>query len=192
MLIFHSPLSMYEDMLNQSFPTYNYIGQIVNMDKHLLKVETDTWPIEALKAYAKYNLGETLVKEEEAYFSLERGGPQGDYRLSCYRVYKVIEALRTRPSSKRALMTIPYNNQFQDSIDEWEDAEFKCLRELYFRTDGETNVLHCTGIMRSQAVDIFPKNIYYIGSLMHLVAESLTLKVGTYTHHCVFLVKDRK
>jgi hypothetical protein len=191
-----NPTQAYNLMIDET--NYNYPHPVMNFCVHIqdiglntVTIETELFPKAALCAYTRYNMGLFLDESDQQWFTPQRGGPQGDYRLSANRIDKVIEALRTRLCSKRAVMTIPYNNQFQDSINEWEDSEFKCLRELYFSID-ENNKLNCTGVMRSQAVSIFPKNIHYISNVIHKVAQELGVKVGSYVHFCHFLVKDRE
>lgn len=43
-----------------------------------------------------------------------------------------------------------------------------------------------------QAATIFPKNIHYIGTIMHIVARRLGVPVGAYTHFVTTLVDGRE
>ena len=63
------------------------------------------------------------------------------------------------------------------------------MRELHFYI--EEDKLKCTGILRMQNANIFPKNIYFFALLIDKVASQLNLKVGEYTHWITHLCHDR-
>lgn len=141
-------------------------------------VETKLFPIEALKVYSSYNLGDSIREEDRSkYFSAHRGGSQGDYRDGIKgKIKNVVDCLQTFPASKRAVITIPNNPSPLHSSDD--DA--KCMREIHFYINDDCDdddhnhrTLNATVWMRAQAAEIFPKNIHFVGSLMEVVAQRL-------------------
>ena len=157
-------------------------------------VETELFPIEALRVYSKYNLGKVInPQDKEKYFSAHRGGSQGDYREGIQKkIDNVVDCLRNFPSSKRAVITIPNNSFPMHSSDD--DA--KCMREIHFYLDA-WGVLNATVWMRAQAAEIFPKNIHFVGSLMDAVAKGVsnggqTVTVGELFYLATTLVSVRE
>lgn len=150
-------------------------------------IETDLFPVEALRVYSAYNLGEDIEEAERSrYFSAHRGGSQGDYREGIKeKISNVVDCLKQFPASKRAVITIPNNSFASHKSDDYA----KCMREMHFYIDG--NVLNATVWMRAQAAEIFPKNIHFIGSLMHKIACALDLKVGELFYLATNLVSVR-
>ena len=77
--------------------------------------------------------------------------------------------------------------------------EAKCLREIHFRiVKEESHLLLCsTGFFRAQAVDIMPKNFYFVYTIMNLVKDKINkevdfdIKMGSYTHFVTMLVPTR-
>lgn len=59
------------------------------------------------------------------------------------------------------------------------------------QTSGDLDILNCTGLMRANAAIIFPKNIHFIGAVLHCIASELGVRVGSYTHFVTHLVSDR-
>jgi thymidylate synthase len=168
----------------------NVVVEILDMTEHGYEVETVLFPKEALEAYTRYNMEETNFVDH-TQFNLERGGPQGDYRVGMRaKIEKVVLALKTKSNSKRAVLTIPFTDKCSLCVDLYDTDQWKCLREIYFSIGGDGR-LHATGVMRSQALSIFPKNIHMIGTVMNTIAEQLGVPVGQYTHFCHFLVADR-
>ena len=163
----------------------NYTRRIA-MSQRQYVVATDLFPLPALRVYSLYNLGrhaELTIEEQTRYFSAQRGGAQGDYHDGMpEKIKNVVQCLHQYPVSKRAVITIP-NTSFPDHT---HDADAKCLRELHFYLDAETNAssssttttpqfrLNATVWMRAQAAEIFPKNIHFIGALMTTIATALT------------------
>jgi Thymidylate synthase len=137
-------------------------------------IKSDLFPVEALKVYSAYNLGDVIEEEERRkYFSAHRGGSQGDYRNGMKnKIENVVDCLSKYPKSKRAVITIP-NTSTPSHVS---DDDAKCMREIHFYLDG--NVLNATVFMRAQAAENFPKNIHFIGSLMERIAENLQGKSG--------------
>jgi thymidylate synthase len=182
----------------------NYAGVVTDMSRAVLTVETELFPADALEFYTLHNLDELRPdtnKEHaalyEKFYNAARGGGQGDYREGIKaKIDNVVDCLRLRPESKRAVLTIP-----PVTTDHSVDGFAKCLRELHFYIEArededgtkasETEALHCTGFMRAQAASIFPKNIHYIGTVMNVVAERLGKPVGTYTHYVTTLTNER-
>ena len=73
---------------------------------------------------------------------------------------------------------------------DWRDqGQCKCVRELHFYV--EEGKLKCTGILRMQNANIFPKNIFFFAMLIADVAAQLDLEVGEYTHWITNLCHDR-
>lgn len=173
--------------------TYNFVGTIENMSKENLILETPLWTKAALEAYTDFNMGKYISRERYELFNSDRGGPQGDYSSTLPDgILLVKQALSSKLTSKRAVLTIPpFTSGTLRKVDlDKDDQHWKCLRELYFRIE-EDGKLHCTGTMRSQAVNIFAKNIHLIGTVMHHIASHMGVEVGTYTHFAHFLCKDR-
>jgi hypothetical protein len=80
--------------------------------------------------------------------------------------------------------------------------EDKCCRELHFRlTPSELNnsewKISCTGIFRAQAVDIMPKNFYFVYNIMEVIRQKISdslkseIEMGSYTHFVTILVPTR-
>ena len=155
------------DLLSKQKLVRNY-NRRINMANYT--VETELFPIEALKVYSNYNLGQVIqTDDKEKYFSVHRGGSQGDYREGIKdKIDNVVDCLRHFPLSKRAVITIPNNSAPIHSSDD--DA--KCMREIHFYLD--EGVLNATVWMRAQAAEIFPKNIHFVGSLMDTVANGVS------------------
>lgn len=145
-----------------------------NKNDNNYTINTELFPVEALKVYSAYNLGDDIEEEERRkYFSAHRGGSQGDYRNGMKRkVDNVVDCLSKYPKSKRAVITIP-NTSTPSHVS---DDDAKCMREIHFYLDDD--VLNATVLMRAQAAEIFPKNIHFIGSLMHRISETLQVKIG--------------
>jgi hypothetical protein len=170
----------------------NVVIEVADMSPHGYTLETELFPMEVLKAYTAHNLTGMVRYGEHFHFSPERGGAQGDYSKGMpAKVERVVLALKSRGTSKRAVLTVPFTDKCSVCVETTDDAEWKCLREVYFSV-GEDGRLHATGIMRSQALSIFAKNIHFIGELMQTVAERVGVPVGSYVHFMHFLVMDRK
>jgi len=185
-------------MLSLNRQMMNVIVEVLDMSEHGYEVETELFPKEALEAYTSYNLqgngiaGSFLASDEQLkWMNSERGGSQGNYNVNMQqKIERIIIALKTKPTSKRAVLTIPFTNKCALCVDLNDTDEWKCLREIYFSI-GNDGRLHATGVMRSQALSIFPKNAHMIGTIMNVIAEQLGVPVGQYTHFCHFLVLDR-
>ena len=154
-------------------------------------VETGLWPKEALEFYSKMNLCQSTTNEDYLKYNVDyRGGGQGDYSFNMkYKIANVIDCLSKFSDSKRAFIDIPN----EPVVDHKMTDKIKCLREIHFyRTCIKGgNQLNTNVFVRAQAVDIFPKNIHFIGSLMELVAESLNWDVGACQYHATHLVGNR-
>lgn len=152
-------------------------------------VETDLFPRAALDVYTAWNLGLDVSELDRAtYFSAHRGGSQGDYRAGMReKIANVVDCLTRFPASKRAVISVVPN----DITDHTDDGAAKCMRELHFHLDGAT--LHATVLFRSQAAEIFPKNIHFVGAVMAEVAARVmpTACVGTLHYLATVLVSDR-
>jgi len=202
-------------------PIRNFVGVIRSMQHPKFVVETDLFPADALRFYTRHNLA-LLDPDKDRdqytrYYSSQRGGDQGDYREHIQaKIDNVIDALRRYPNSKRAVLTIPFATRLSWQVTHDMDADAKCLRELHFYLDSATaatgptttttksvarppsppakqqHVLSCSGFMRAQAAEIFPKNIHYIGTIMDVIAKELKVPVGSYTHFVTTLVANRQ
>lgn len=164
--------------------------QTLAMDNYV--VETELFPKAVLEAYSSWNLGQPLTAQQKAFFSAERGGGQGDYREGMReKIANVVDCLRQYPQSKRALITVAN----QPIPDHHSDEQAKCLREIHFHlaTQPGGSILNATCFFRAQAALIFPKNIHFIGSLMHCVARQLPRqpKLGQLFYLTSLLVADR-
>jgi len=80
--------------------------------------------------------------------------------------------------------------------------EAKCCRELHFRLTASKLIdyklkLSCTGFFRAQAVDIMPKNFYFVFNIMQVVRQKVmnlgdsNIETGSYTHFVTTLVSTR-
>jgi len=170
----------------------NVAIELTDMSPHGYTFETDLFPKEVLKAYSAHNLGIHVMEHEKELFSPLRGGPQGDYRHGMQaKIERVVLALKGKTGSKRAVLTVPYTDKCGLCVKTEDDAEWKCLREVYFSI-GPDGYLHATSVMRSQALIILPKNLHFIGEMMQTVASQVGVPVGQLTHFMHFLVEDRK
>ena len=63
--------------------------------------------------------------------------------------------------------------------------------------DGNSMLLNCTGIFRAQAVDIMPKNFFFVYKILEVINEMLNSQakqkylIGSYTHFVTILVPTR-
>jgi hypothetical protein len=79
--------------------------------------------------------------------------------------------------------------------------EAKCCRELHFyltqEEESDAVLLNCSGIFRAQAVDIVPKNFFFVYKIMEVINNQLkqsdtkNYKIGSYTHFVTILVPTR-
>ena len=156
------------------------------IDMRAYTVITDMFPLDALKAYSAYNLGDAIQDADKKYFNADRGGKQGDYREGMpAKIDNVIDCLRHFPNSKRALITICNN----PAASHRSDDDAKCMREIHFYV--EDGALCASVFFRAQAAQIFPKNIHFIGSLMDRIRTPLDLGMGHLHYHSSILVSDR-
>lgn len=168
----------------------NVAVEITDMSEHGYTMETDLFPKEVLESYTQYNLGEDNY--DASHFSPLRGGDQGNYRQGMKaKIEKVVLALKAKSGSKRAVLTVPFTDKCSLCIETTDDAQWKCLREVYFNIDSN-GYLNATSVMRSQALIIFPKNIHFLGEMMQTVAAQVGVPVGQLTHFMHYLVEDRK
>lgn len=159
----------------------------IDMSNYL--VETELFPKDVLEAYSMWNLEKPATEATKKHFNNTRGGGQGDYRIGMsQKIDNVVDCLTHFPKSKRALITICNSSMAEHPSDD--DA--KCMREIHFYVTSE-NKLSATVLFRAQAALIFPKNIHFIGSLMHEIAQRLPLKpeLGTLYYLTTILVSDR-
>ena len=203
-----TPVAMLSHMLtltSQHELVRNFIGVICDMSPEALVVETELFPRDALDFYSRYNLFLLDLEGSERdralykqFYTPARGGGQGDYRDGMpEKIANVVDALRKFPGTKRAVIPIPHTRAGSVSADHTNTDEAKCLRELHFHLDVDPSNpkaprrLCCTGLMRAQAASIFPKNIHFIGTIMHSIAKQINAPVGTYTHIVTTLVNER-
>ena len=112
------------------------------------------------------------------------------------KVTNVVECLNKFPLSKRAVIMM--NNLWWGHQD---TDEAKCCRELHFylteEKESKTLLLNCTGIFRAQAVDIMPKNFYFVYKITELIQQKLNdiktdnYEIGSYSHFVTILVPTR-
>ena len=193
--IYKSAKEMFEHS-NTLSPINDFVGKIDYFNEENAIIETDLFDIDALRYYAKKNCGLQVTTEEKELFETEyRGGSQGDYSSEmAQKINNVVDSLVKFPNTKRAVVMM--NNQWwlHDDTD-----EAKCLREIHFRLEeGDNNFKLCsTGFFRAQAVDIMPKNFYFVYTIMNEVLEKVKkevqfeVKIGSYTHFVTILVPTR-
>jgi len=170
----------------------NFVGVIEEINPpSKAVVDTKLFCVGALDYYTKKNMGWAYDEEEAKKWQLnERGGEQGDYRSGMQeKIKNVIECLREVPQSKRAVITIPFSDEGSRNADWRNQGQTKCVRELQFYI--EDGKLKCTGILRMQNANIFPKNIHFFAVLIDHIASELGLPVGEYTHWITNLCHDR-
>lgn len=193
--IYTSAKEMFEHS-NTLSPINDFVGKIEYFDEENAIIETDLFDIDSLRYYAKKNCGLEVTEKEKELFETEyRGGSQGDYSSEMIqKIENVVDSLVNFHNSKRAVVMM--NNQWwlHDDTD-----EAKCLREIHFRLEEEDNnfKLCSTGFFRAQAVDIMPKNFYFVYTIMSEVLEKVKkevkfeVKMGSYTHFVTILVPTR-
>ena len=177
-------------------PINDFVGKINIFNEKNAIIETELFDIDSLRYYAKKNCGlEVTLKEKELFETEYRGGSQGDYSVEIeQKIENVVDSLTKFTSSKRAVVMM--NNQWWNHDD---TDEAKCLREVHFRIEKKgSNLLLCsTGFFRAQAVDIMPKNFYFVYTIMNLVKDKINkevdfdIKMGSYTHFVTILVPTR-
>ena len=187
--------SMFEHS-NALSPVNDFIGKIDYFIEENAIIETELFDIDSLRYYAKKNCGLEVTEKEKDQFETEyRGGSQGDYSSQMLqKIDNVVESLSRFNNSKRAVVMM--NNQWW-SHDDTDEA--KCLREIHFRLEEEDNhfKLCSTGFFRAQAVDIMPKNFYFVYMIMSEVLNKISknvkfdVKMGSYTHFVTILVPTR-
>ena len=174
------------------FTVRNFVGVVKQMSPvSSVIVTTDLFSKEVIEHYTRKNLGlEVSSEDRELYETEERGGAQGDYSEGMQKkISNVIKCLQQFPNSKRAVITIPFSSAGSETADFEDKGQTKCVRELHFYI--EDSKLECTGILRMQNANIFPKNIHFIAQVMTIVAGELGVEVGTYTHWITNLCRDR-
>ena len=193
--IYKSAKEMFEHS-NTLSPINDFVGKIDYFNEENAIIETDLFDIDSLRYYAKKNCGLDVTEKEKELFETEyRGGSQGDYSSEMtQKINNVVDSLVKFRNSKRAVVMM--NNQWwpHDNTD-----EAKCLREIHFRLEEEDNnfKLCSTGFFRAQAVDIMPKNFYFVYTIMSEVLEKVKKEVkfevemGSYTHFVTILVPTR-
>ena len=179
-------------------PINNFHGNINNFNKENATIITDLFDFETLDYYARKNCELPISEEEKAKYETEyRGGLQGDYSSEmALKVTNVVECLNKFPLSKRAVIMM--NNSWWGHRD---TDEAKCCRELHFylteEKESKTLLLNCTGIFRAQAVDIMPKNFYFVYKITELIQQKLNdittdnYEIGSYSHFVTILVPTR-
>ena len=195
---YSSALEMYNHALKEA-PAYDFTGVIDSFTEENALIETDLFDKASLKYYGKKNCGmEVSDKEKELFETEYRGGSQGDYSIEMsQKIDNVVESLIKFPNSKRAVIMMNNNWWSHEDTD-----EAKCCRELHFRlaplqSDDNKMKLSCTGFFRAQAVDIMPKNFYFVFNIMNVVKEKINqsldsnIETGSYTHFVTILVPTR-
>ena len=181
---------------NTLSPVNDFVGKINCFEEENAIIETELFDIDSLRYYAKKNCGLEVTTEEKELFETEyRGGSQGDYSSEMtQKINNVVDSLVKFPNTKRAVVMM--NNKWW-SHDDTDEA--KCLREIHFRLEEVDNnyKLCSTGFFRAQAVDIMPKNFYFVYTIMNEVKNKLnkendhTVNMGSYTHFVTILVPTR-
>ena len=179
-------------------PTNNFTGIIDEFSKENATILSDLFDLETLDYYARKNCGFPVTKDEvEKYETEYRGGLQGDYSSDMdSKIKNIVDSLINFPASKRAVVMM--NNKWWTHDD---TDEAKCCRELHFylstSKDGNSMLLNCTGIFRAQAVDIMPKNFFFVYKILEVINEKLNSQakqkylIGSYTHFVTILVPTR-
>ena len=179
-------------------PTNNFTGIIDKFSKENATILSDLFDLETLDYYARKNCGFSVTKAEiEKYETEYRGGLQGDYSSDMdFKINNIVDSLIKFPASKRAVVMM--NNKWWTHED---TDEAKCCRELHFylstSKDGNSMLLNCTGIFRAQAVDIMPKNFFFVYKILEVINEKLNSQakqkylIGSYTHFVTILVPTR-
>ena len=179
-------------------PTNNFTGIIDEFNKENATILSDLFDLETLDYYARKNCGFPVTKDEvEKYETEYRGGLQGDYSSDMdSKIKNIVDSLINFPASKRAVVMM--NNKWWTHDD---TDEAKCCRELHFYSstskDGNSMLLNCTGIFRAQAVDIMPKNFFFVYKILEVINEKLNSQakqkylIGSYTHFVTILVPTR-
>ncbi len=179
-------------------PVNNFVGVIHNFTKENATIETDLFDIETLDYYARKNCGFEVTQEEQDKYETEyRGGLQGDYSSEMNdKISNVVDSLIKYPQSKRSVIMMNNTWWMHDDTD-----EAKCCRELHFYLsrdeESQSFSLNCSGIFRAQAVDIMPKNFFFVYKIMEHINEKLQLlgsdnyELGSYTHFVTILVPTR-
>lgn len=181
---------------NSVAPINDFVGKIDVFNQENATILTELFDIDSLQYYAKKNCGLEVTKKEKELFETEyRGGSQGDYsKEMTLKIKNVVESLVNFTNTKRAVVMMNNNWWMHDDTD-----EAKCLREIHFRLEKTDNnyKLCSTGFFRAQAVDIMPKNFYFIYTIMKEVKDRISknvqfeVQMGSYTHFVTILVPTR-
>ena len=195
---YSSALEMYNYALKEA-PTFDFVGVIGSFTEENALLETELFDEQSLKYYLKNNCGMEVSENEKELFETEyRGGSQGDYSDEmAAKINNVVDSLVNFPKSKRAVIMM--NNKWWKHDD---TDEAKCCREIHFRltptkTEKYPWKLSCTGFFRAQAVDIMPKNFYFVFNIMEVVRHKIMdcldsdIEIGSYTHFVTVLVPTR-
>ena len=187
-----------QDSAKKLAPTNNFTGIIQEFNKENATILTDLFDLDTLDYYARKNCGFPVTKDEVKKYETEyRGGLQGDYSSDMdSKIENIVESLINFPASKRAVVMM--NNKWWSHND---TDEAKCCRELHFYLSkskyDNTMLLNCTGIFRAQAVDIMPKNFFFVYKILEVINEKLNIQtnqkymIGSYTHFVTILVPTR-
>ena len=187
-----------QDSAKKLAPTNNFTGIIQEFNKENATILTDLFDLDTLDYYARKNCGFQVTRDEVKKYETEyRGGLQGDYSTDMdSKIENIVESLIYFPASKRAVVMM--NNKWWSHND---TDEAKCCRELHFYLSkskyDNTMLLNCTGIFRAQAVDIMPKNFFFVYKILEVINEKLNIQtnqkymIGSYTHFVTILVPTR-
>jgi hypothetical protein len=171
----------------------HYIAQLALSPEQATVHPTPLFPMEALEAYTAKNLGDLVTLDQEKWFCEKRGGDQGDYSdLITEKILGVVSCLNDRPYSKRAYIVIPNNTAPDARV----DADAKCMQLLNMMIEKSSSGilrLNASVTFRAQAVEIFPKNIHFIGALLRRICDELdaTISPGDLLYHACILTTHR-
>ena len=116
---------------------------------------------------------------QEAYGPRLKG--TGDFGYNIDQINRVIEKLRAKPDTRRAVITLLESSDLEPS-----QKEAPCTIALQFIRRRER--LHLVAMMRSNDAYLgFPHDVFCFTMIQELVARSLGIKVGDYHHFATSL-----
>lgn len=103
------------------------------------------------------------------------------YKFGFDQIEKVIELLKKDPNSRRAVINL---NTPNENVIETKDEPCTIALDFFIRN----NKLYCTGMMRSNDIWFgLPYDIAFFMELQKLIADTIGVRYGTYTHFAVSL-----
>lgn len=156
-------------------------GTLKDMSNNIY--ETELFPADVLKKYFAFNMRSVMDidliagapdLEGKPIERVEQGWYGDSFSSPLHGMLNVVEILTDDPLSKRAVLHVTHGSHSDLP------SRNRCLMQLVFSL--RDNKLNCVAFMRSNHTGVMPKNIFVNTTLTSLIASTLGVEVGSYTH----------